>query len=78
MKNEIFFKYLNINRPHIQNLATELSSDFATARFLYRETTHQAMKNQANLKEENFKAWLLTSMKKTYYKILRNEDSVKN
>lgn len=75
MKNEIFFNYLNLSRPHIQSLASELSNDFATARFLYRETTHQAMKNQANLKEENFNAWLLTTMKKTYYKILRNEYS---
>ena len=39
------------------------------------ERKRQAMKNQANLKEENFNAWLLTTMKKTYYKILRNEYS---
>ena len=78
MKNEIFFQYLNQNRPHIQGLATELSNDFATARFLYRETTHQAMKHQAILKEEIFKDWLMTTMKKTYYKILRNEYSIKN
>ena len=78
MKNEIFFQYLNQNRTHIQSLASELSNDFATARFLYRETTHQAMKNKANLKEEIFKDWLMTTMQKTYYKILRNEHSIKN
>ncbi len=78
MKNEIFFKYLNSNRSHIQGLATELSNDFATARFLYQETTHQAMKNQANLKEEIFQEWLMSTMKKTYYKIMRNEYSIKN
>ena len=78
MKNEIFFQYLNQNKTHIQGLASELSNDFATARFLYRETTHQAMKNQANLKEEIFKDWLMTTMQKTYHKILRNEYSIKN
>jgi DNA-directed RNA polymerase specialized sigma24 family protein len=78
MKNEIFFQYLNKNRTHIQSLASELSNDFATARFLYQETTHQAMKNKANLKEEIFKDWLMTTMQKTYHKILRNEYSIKN
>jgi len=78
MKNEIFFRYLNLNKSYIQGLATELSNDFATARFLYRETTHQAMQNQANLKEENFKNWLMSTMRKTYHKILQNEYSVKN
>lgn len=76
MKNEIFFQYLNQNKIHIQGLASELSNDFATARFLYRETTHQAMKNKANLKEEIFKDWLMATMQKTYRKILRNEYSV--
>ena len=78
MKNEIFFQYLNLNRSHIQSLATELSNDFATARFLYRETTHQAMQNKANLKEEIFKDWLMATMKKTYHKIMRNEYPIKN
>lgn len=78
MKNEIFFQYLNSNKPQIQDLATKLSSDFATARFLYRETTHQAMKHQASLKEENFTEWLKTTMKRTYHKILQNEYSIKN
>ena len=78
MKNEIFFQYLNQNKVHIQGLATELSNDFAIARFLYQETTHQAMKHKANLKEEIFKDWLMTTMQKTYHKILRNEYSIKN
>lgn len=78
MKNEIFFQYLNQNKIHIQGLASELSNDFAIARFLYRETTHQAMKNKANLREEIFKDWLMSTMQKTYHKILRNEYSIKN
>lgn len=78
MKNEIFFQYLNLNRSHIQSLATKLSDDFATARFLYRETTHQAMKNKANLKEDTFNDWLMASMNNTYHKIMRNEYSIKN
>jgi len=78
MKNEIFFQYLNQNKIHLQGLASKLSNDFATARFLYRETTHQAMKNKANLKEEIFKDWLMTTMQITYHKILRNEYSIKN
>jgi len=75
MKNEIFFQSLNLNKSHLQGLATELSNDFAMARFLYRETTHQAMQNQANLKEENFKSWLVETMKRTYlnYGSLTNE-----
>jgi DNA-directed RNA polymerase specialized sigma24 family protein len=78
MKNEIFFQYLNLNKSHIQSLATELSNDFAIARFLYQETTHQAMKNKANLKEETFKDWLRATMKKTYHKIIQNEYQIKN
>lgn len=55
MKNEIFFQYLNINKPHIQGLATELTNDFGTACFLFKETTHQAMKHKENLEEEIFR-----------------------
>lgn len=73
MKSEIFFQNLNKNKTCIQGFASELSNDFAIARFLYIETTHQAMKNKANLNEEIFKDWLMTTMQKTYYKILRNE-----
>jgi len=78
MKNEIFFQNLSQNRSLIQELATELSNDFVIARFLYRETTHQAMMNKAFLNKETFKEWLITTVKRIYYKISQNEYSTKN
>lgn len=78
MKNETLFQYLNHNKQLIQSLASQLSNDFSTARFLYHETTHQAIKNKANLKEETFQDWLVKTMKKTYVKTLQNEYSIKN
>ena len=73
MRNEIFYRHLNLNSSYIKKLATRLSNDFSTARFLYIETAHLAMKNQKNLKEEIFHDWLCATMERINQKILRNE-----
>lgn len=78
MKNETFYQCFNYNRPLIQRLASGLTKDFNTARYLYNEVVHLAMKNKANLREDTFRDWLIQTMKETYSKISRNEYSLKN
>lgn len=69
MTNENFYKRLDLNLPRIQRLASELTSDFETARFLYQETTHQAMKNRKDLADDNFDSWLSSTMEAAYFKL---------
>ena len=73
MRNETFYQHLNQSSSYIKKLATKLSKDFSTARFLYIETAHLAMKNQKNLKEEIFHEWLCATMNRINQKLIRNE-----
>ena len=60
------YQHLNRNLSRIQNLATQLSNDFDTSRFLYQETLHQAIKQSPSLKEEEIDDWLLSTLQQTY------------
>ncbi|MFT4665707.1 MAG: hypothetical protein ACI8YQ_002809 [Polaribacter sp.] len=63
MNIEILYQNLDRNIPFIQSSASKLTKDFEIARFLYQETTHQAIKNKDKLREETFKEWLIETMK---------------
>ncbi|MFK7806773.1 MAG: hypothetical protein AB8F74_03135 [Saprospiraceae bacterium] len=69
MNLEILYQQLDRNIPFIQGMATNLSNDFDVARFLYQETTHQAIKNKKHLREETLKVWLKTTMKSIFSKL---------
>ena len=64
MNTECLYQNIDRNIPFIQNLASKLTKDFKFARFLYQETTHQAIKNKDQLREETFKVWLSDTMVK--------------
>lgn len=64
MNTEILYQNIDRNILFIQNLASKLTKDFDQARFLYQETTHQAIKNKDQLKEETFRGWLSETMEK--------------
>ena len=78
MKNEIFYQNLNSNKSLIQRLASKMSNDFATSRFLFFETAHQAIKNKEKIKEENFHDWLIVTMKNINKGLLKNPIQVSN
>lgn len=69
MTNPTFYQKFNDNIPRIQGYASELTTDFDTARFLYLETAHQAMKHKEDLKKESFDDWLVSTMKNAYSKV---------
>jgi DNA-directed RNA polymerase specialized sigma24 family protein len=71
MNTEKLFKQLHSNIPLIKRFAIKLTEDFETARFLYQETTHQAIKNKQHLREETLNEWLMTTMENTYSKIVQ-------
>lgn len=69
MTTHTFYQQFEQNTSKIQQLASKLAKDFDTARFLYLETAHQALKYKNQLKKENFDQWLIDTMKKTYRKL---------
>ena len=71
MNTEKLFKQLHTNIPHIQRFAIKLTKDFDTARFLYQETAHQAIKNKHQLREETLNEWLMTTMENTYSRLVQ-------
>jgi DNA-directed RNA polymerase specialized sigma24 family protein len=66
-----FYQHFDQITPRIQRLASILAQDFETARFLYQETAHQAIKNKDNLDQETLEEWLMEMVKSTYYKIVQ-------
>lgn len=66
-----FYQHFDRNIPRIQSFASELAKDFETARFLYIETAHQAIKNQMLLEQETFEDWLINTMKNIYGKVIQ-------
>ena len=73
MTNAHFFKNFDQKRSFIQNLASKLAGDFDTARFLYLETVHQAMKNRTHLDHDTFEEWLMSTIKKTYSQLVHGK-----
>lgn len=73
MNTETLYQHINRNIPLLQSFAKELTNDFETARFLYQETVHQAMKNKHQLREDTMKDWLINSIKKNYAKISKGD-----
>ncbi len=69
MTNPTFYQKFNDNIPRIQEYASELTNDFDTARYLYLETAHQAIKHKNTLKKESFDKWLVSTMKKAFSKV---------
>ena len=69
MKTEILYQHLDRSIPLLQSFAIKLAKDFETARFLYHETAHQAIKNKHQLQAESLNEWLMNNMRKTYSKI---------
>ncbi len=64
-----FYQHFNRYIPRIQNFATELAKDTETARFLYLETAHQAIKNQIHLEQETLEGWLIKTMRNAHNKV---------
>lgn len=72
-----FYQHFDQSIPRIQSLAASLAQDFETARFIYQETHHQAIKNKNNLQQETFEEWLMETARNTYYKLIQQK-SLKN
>ena len=77
MTTNYFFKNFDKYRPVIQNLASKLTEDFNTARFLYIETVHKAMKKNDHHEQATFNEWLNYSIRKTYEQYL-NSNTLKS
>ena len=60
------YQHLGRNGSRIQNLASQLSEDLDTARFLYQETAHQAIKHSGTLNEGEIEEWLMTTVQNTH------------
>lgn len=69
MTKQTFYQKLDQSTTLIQNLSSSLTKDFDTARQLYLETAHLAMKNRKSLKEDNFEQWLDETVKQTFRKL---------
>ena len=65
------YQQLNQNIPRLQSFACELTKDFDTARLLYLETAHQAIKNNVSLEPDTFEDWLINTMKNSYRKMAK-------
>lgn len=76
MNTEHLYQHLNRNIPLIQRVAKAMTKDFDTARFLYQETVHQAIKNKHLLREDTMESWLKSTLKKTYSSILQDNRSM--
>ena len=66
-----FYQHFDCYIPRMQSFASELAKDSDTARFLYIETTHQAIKNQMHLEQETFEGWLISTMRNIYSKVIQ-------
>ena len=78
MTTQSFYTKFDRYIPNIQKQARAMASDFETARFLYHETAHQAIKNKNLLKEDNLESWLVTTMNKIYRKIASKQIKLSN
>ena len=70
MTKHTFYQKFDQNIPLIQGLASKLAKDFDTARLLYLETAHLAMKYRNQLREDNFEQWLDETMRRYYYQLI--------
>ncbi len=70
MTNADFYQHFDRNIPGIQQFASKLAQDIDTARYLYQETAHQAIKNRKYLKRETFDEWLMATMERIYYTLI--------
>ena len=70
MTNADFYQHFDRSIPNIQRFARQLANDIDTARYLYQETAHQAIKNRKYLKRETFEKWLMATMEKIYYTVI--------
>ena len=64
-----FYDKFDQSIPRIQDFASKLTKNFESARLLYLETAHQAMKHGDAIEDDRFEEWLLSTMKKTYCKM---------
>ncbi len=69
MRTTSFYDKFDKSIPRIQDFAFKLTKNFESARLLYLETAHQAMKHGKSIEADRFDDWVLSIMKKTYCKM---------